>query len=57
MADFKITKIISKKRDGGKLSSEEIDYVVNSVTKTTVADAVNTPDVVGMDRAQIGKQS
>lgn len=53
MADFKITKIIEKKRNGEKLSQEEIRYFVNAVSKTVQTDG-EIYDGVRMDRCQIG---
>lgn len=44
-------KIIEKKRNGQKLSDEEIQYFVNSVSKTAKTDAENSK---GIDRSQIG---
>lgn len=35
---MQMTDLIAKKRDGGKLSAEEIEYIINGYTKGTIPD-------------------
>ncbi|GFQ82635.1 thymidine phosphorylase [Trichonephila clavata] len=57
MGDFKLLKIIEKKRDGKTLTSEDIGYFVDSVKKTLQYDSRESfnNDAEGIaDRSQIG---
>lgn len=54
MADFKITKIIEKKRNGEKLTHEDIGYFIECVTKSAKSN-VGIMEDSKIDRSQIGK--